>query len=114
MVKTVTGLDCDIFLGVEHCLSLTVHLYDDRLSVNFHASMTVVLVAHLTVKFFGTSVKRTNFRGDERRGKEKKKRHRVSGENGEGETGGRDGGGGVGRETKTRSAPLQRSSDSEE
>lgn len=35
---------------------LTVHLYGDLLSENFHARTTAVLVAHLTVKFFGTSV----------------------------------------------------------
>lgn len=37
-------------------ITLTVHLYGDLLSENFHAMATVVLVAHLTVKFFGTSV----------------------------------------------------------
>jgi len=37
-------------------ITLTVHLYGDLLSENFHAMTTVVLVAHLTVKFFGTSV----------------------------------------------------------
>lgn len=39
-------------------IKLTVHLYGDLLSENFHARTTVVLVAHLTVKFFGTSVER--------------------------------------------------------
>lgn len=39
---------------------LTVHWYGDLLSENFHARTTVVLVAHLTVKFLGTSVEVTN------------------------------------------------------
>lgn len=43
-----------------HNIKLTVHLYGDLLSENFHAMTTVVLVAHLTVKFFGTSVEWTN------------------------------------------------------
>lgn len=42
------------------CHKLTVHLYEDLLTENFHARTTVFLVAHLTVKFFGTSVARTN------------------------------------------------------
>lgn len=37
-------------------LKLTMQLYGDLLSENFHERTTVVLVAHLTVKFFGTSV----------------------------------------------------------
>lgn len=39
---------------------LTVQLYGDPLSENFHPSTTVVFVAHFTVKFFGTSVSKRN------------------------------------------------------
>lgn len=51
-------------------MKLTVHLYGDLLSENFQARTTVVLVAHLMVKFFGMSVELT--RKEERKTKTKK------------------------------------------
>ena len=59
-----------------------MHLYGDLLSENFHATITVVLVAHLTVKFFGTSgekYRRHNFRTQEWRAKAKIRK--IGGEN---------------------------------
>ena len=44
-------------------------MYGDLLSENFHARTTVVLVAHFTVKFFGTSVEWTDAR--KKKGKKK-------------------------------------------
>ncbi len=51
-------------------IKLTVHLYGDLLSENFHARTTVVLVAHLTVKFFGTSVDWINARKKKQKNKD--------------------------------------------
>lgn len=49
-------------VGMLYNIILTVHLYGDLLSENFQAMTTVDLVAHFTVKFFGTSVECTNAR----------------------------------------------------
>lgn len=54
----------------EDLVSLTMQRYGKRLSENFHASSTVVLVTNLTVKFLGTSG-RTNADRNKKKKREK-------------------------------------------